>query len=143
MSTLIIDEDGKYKCTRDRLNLWKKEFERFDKMNNTDKEKYLDKIENKEKFYDLYNKGDNLDCGYSSNIVDVTPTYSVEIPDPMQVDMIEKKLGRKLTEIELEEGFIFYKRGIGKYTKISTKSKLTRDWIPFKINRIKFPDDCM
>jgi len=135
MSSMKLDEKGKYKCTGDRLNLWKKEFERFEKMNTKEREDFLKGIENIDKFMELFNKRLNLECDYSSRMVDITPTYSVEIPDPMHVSKIEKALGRRLTELELEEGYKFYTDGNNIF---SEKKEGTRY---FFIERIIFPDE--
>ena len=140
MSTLIVNALGEFECTKDRLKLWLKEFERFEDMNTKERETYLKGIDNTDKFFELYGKRTKLDCGYSTRIVDITPTYSVEIPDPMQVTRIEKSLGRKLVDTELQEGVLFYRDNFS--GKITAKPE-TEGCTAFKIERVKFPDDCI
>lgn len=135
LSTLKIDKIG-YVCTGDRIKLWQKELLTFHKMDEVEKKEYLKNISDIDKFNEFYEQKDNLSCELSDMLLNYNPSNSFCIPDPMIVGKIEISLARKLTDLELEENFIFYRNG---------KSFLltpTIGYSKFVIPRIKFPEDC-
>jgi hypothetical protein len=106
-STLTNNEDGTISCTGDRLTFWKTEAENYKKLSPEEQKLYLDSLEDSSKFLQLVATVDNLNCGYSSQLSAITSNNSTRIPDAMAVGRLERKLGRQLTELELEEGFKF------------------------------------
>jgi hypothetical protein len=140
LSTLTLTEQGQWKCTGNKLKLWSKQFEEYEKMNVIQKQKYLNTLDNQDKFLEWFNQKDKLVCDWLSRSATVEPTYSTTIPDPMAVNKIEKKLGRELTEEELEEGFVFYRKLI--YNEyFYSLTKVDKDWTSYILPRVNFPDD--
>lgn len=101
MSELKVEE-GEYVCTGDQLTYWKKEIERFKKMELSEQRTYLSNIADESRFNEMLKQGSDLTCGFNTRIVNIMPTYSEQIPDPMVVDKMERSLGRRLTDEELE-----------------------------------------
>lgn len=106
-STLTTNEDGTINCTGDRLTFWKTEAENYKKLSPEDQKQYLDSLEDSSKFLALVATIGSLNCGYSSQLSAITSNNSTRIADSMAVGRMERKLGRQLTELELEEGFTF------------------------------------
>lgn len=134
LSTLELSVDG-YKCTGNRLRLWVKEFEKYDLLTEGEKKMYIANLADKEKFVELYNSK-TLECEYSPQMIEIIPEQSILIPDPMVVGKIELNFGRRLTDTELEEGFLFYRKG-----KNFSHEHL-EGYNRFRIPRVLFPDDC-
>ena len=143
-SKLIVDEVGNLTCSGDKLKLWKEKIEDYDKMNIEEKQQFLTTIDNKGKFIEWYNLKEDLQCNWNNKVVTEVPTYNVTIPDPMIVGKIEKSLGRPLTEEELEEGFVFWRRLITENTYEYSNHFYRIDMDDFEeyhIPRRNFPDD--
>lgn len=138
LSTIIINNLGQWECTGNNLQLWSKEFERYNTMSAAEKEKHLETIDNKEKFLEWYNQ-DSLHCGWNSQLQKIENTYSVRIPDPIAVSRIEKSLGRNLSEEELEEGKVLYRKLIS--DKYTYSTVYCEGWNLYVIPRISFPDE--
>lgn len=137
LSTLKPTQDGALECTGDKLKLWETEFMRYDRLKtDEDRQRFLSKLSNKSKFLELHEKRFDLECGYSNRMVDPTPTYTITIPDPLMTSMIEKSMGRELTEEEREEEYTFYSDGVNFYTEDGPHRR------PFTLDRVNFPDDC-
>lgn len=125
-----------YMCSGDRLKVWQKEFKEFENITDKNsKNEFLSKFSNKELFIELYNKKDNLSCGFTYNNVLFSSDSEDTKPDPMVVGKIEKSLNRCLTLEELEEGFTFYKVGNNFSTEEFEGS------YEYEIPRIKYPED--
>jgi uncharacterized protein with von Willebrand factor type A (vWA) domain len=111
LSSLVLDENNKYKCSNDRLKLWEKEVEKYKKLTVEQKQKYLKTLDSSTKFLDFINK-EKIECEYSESLIcAVSKETSIRLPDPLQVSKLEKEFNRRLTEEELEEGYVFYKDG--------------------------------
>lgn len=97
---LLIDND--YVCSGDQLVYWKKEFKRFAQMNKKEQQDYIEDLSDKDKFFDMYSQGDDLNCEFSTKIINILPSSSEKIADPIIVSRLEKSLRRPLTDEELE-----------------------------------------
>ena len=139
MSIVKINNMGQLECTGNNLILWRKDFEVYSKMNATDKEAYLNSLNNKEKFLEWYQRKDDLHCGWSNNYSKIDQTYSTMIPDPIAVGKIERSLKRPLTEEELEEGYVFYRTLENNNYIYSTEN--LENWNKYIIPRVSFPDE--
>lgn len=135
LSTLRINKEGIYECTGDKLLIWKSKFKTYEMMSQNQKDNYLESLENKERFLELYEKRNNLTCEFSGTSSEIFQPLQNNIPDPIAIKKIEKSLGRELTEQELEEEFIFYTDG--EQFKVEEGIELEA----FKIPRIKFPEE--
>lgn len=137
LSTITVI-NNEYCCTGDRLKIWENEFKEFETLSKPiEKDEYLDKFSNKDLFIELYNKKDDLNCGFTFSSVIFSNKYEELIPDPIIVGKIEKSLGRRLNDNELEENYTFYRIS----NKYSTEE--FEDSYEYKIPRIKYPDDLM
>jgi len=106
----LLDNSGIMSCTGSRLTVWVGDFKRYEKMNNTEKQKFLISFSDSERFTELFTRWSHIDpdgnrsnfsCGYTSKIFSSLPDNRVLMPDPMQVKRLEKALNRKLTEEEM------------------------------------------
>ena len=124
-SRLTVNENKETVCSGDKLDFLKKEAAAFITMNNDERIKYLSDLDNPSRFLELVNinTGD-VSCSFNNRISHTMADNSVLIPDPMAVTRLERKLSRRLTEEELEEGHEFY---------LDSKLYL----LPF----VRFPDD--
>lgn len=145
LSTIHVNHYGQWQCTGDKLNLLRKDFEAYEKMNTQQKQEYLDTVDNKDKFLALFSERDNLRCSWSNQEPKIQQTYSTQIPDPIAVGKIERSIGRNLTEEELEEGFKFYRklsdRTPGQVYEYRLTAQESTDWREFILPRVTFPDE--
>lgn len=110
MSTLVLGSLSKWECTGDRLSIWVPYFIEYEKLKEVDKISFLKKISDKDRFFELYYKWAYLDkagertnftCGYTPQLHTPVAKLKTSAPNLTLVPVIEKKLGRKLTELEL------------------------------------------
>lgn len=134
MSTLTV-ENGDYVCTGDRLEIWQKVFEEFDKMQLKEKRDYLSSISDQDKFFDLYKQKSKLTCDFSTYRASLVPNYNETILDPLVVKRVQKSLGRPLTDEEKSGDTKLYRRGN------DYKTRLFLGYEEFEIPRINFPED--
>ena len=107
-STMTVDQKGNRACNGDRLVEWQVQADKFFKMNEEEKTTFLQSLGNSSGFLRLYNEATGqVVCGYSLRIYPTMADSQVMIPDPMAAGRLEKKLKRPLTELELEEGYLF------------------------------------
>lgn len=107
-STIKIVDTNRV-CSSDNLNHWNKEFIKFHNLDNKNKLEYLKSIAYETKFLELYDKWEycknsleEFTCDYTdTNIIEGNVGLKNSIPDPIYTHLLEKKLGRKLTEEEL------------------------------------------
>lgn len=143
LSHITLDEAGLQKCTGDRIVIWEKEFLKYRELSTQEQQVYMKNISYDSTFMELYdrwaysqnNPDEPFTCGFTNKIFFPIPSCSVIIPDPAQVNNIEKRLGRKLTENELiGESELFEYQGsvFEKYKKGSKR---------IRIIMIRFPED--
>lgn len=107
-STVNIDQKGNRTCSGDRLVDWQVQADLFQKMSEQQKEVFLSSLGNSSGFLRLLNTTTGkITCGYSLRIYPTMADSQVRMPDPMAAGRLEKKLKRPLTELELEEGYLF------------------------------------
>ena len=135
MSTLVL-ESSRYVCTGNRYTYWLQEFKHYDSLSENEKESYLDTIADVDIFFEMYKSKDSPDCGFSTKLSNIIPNNTIRIPDPMVIGKIELNFCRKLTDKELEEGFLFYRKG--KSFCVEPKVGYVEFTVPF----VRFPDDC-
>jgi hypothetical protein len=121
LSTMILDEAKVFKCTGNKLQLWESDFARYNKMSDKDKTKYITELSNYSRFLELYDRWEyalksdgeeKFDCGYTNILFPPNGNSQVRIPDPSFTKILEKKLGRPLTEEEKhEESELFFYAG--------------------------------
>jgi hypothetical protein len=126
LSTLVLGNKGHFECSGDRLKLWETEFINYSKLDELQQNQFLIQFEDPNLFLYLYNKWEFKDqngnrpyfiCDYSNSINTMNIRASVIIPDPIMTKIIEKRLGRPLTEEEKRgEKSIWTKEG-NYYTK--------------------------
>lgn len=143
-STLIVNENGLYECTSDKLAHWDKEFFKFYMMLPNEKVDYLTKISKDSMFFDLYDKWvyarennspDDFNCGYTNNIFLPIASNKSIIPDPCYVSFLEKRLKRPLTEEELRNETELWIKGKRVFTQYRKGAKMVE--IPY----ILLPDE--
>lgn len=120
----MIFQDSKYVCSGNRFSVWKTEIEKFKQLSEAEQLNYLNNIANPSKFLEMIDNISTFECSTSNRMNNTIPSQSTRIPDPIAQNKLEKALNRKLTDQEMEEGFIFEVNG----------KRLT---LPF----INFPDD--
>ena len=145
LSKMTLDSNGNQQCSGSQLKIWESEFSRFQNLGEEKKAIYLKDISYDSMFLELYDKWaysvltnnpDEFNCGYSNKIFLPVPSCQVTIPDPIQLSIIEKNVGRALTEEEIfGEKELYYNQGIVTEEFTSTSKKL-------KIRLIRFPEDC-
>lgn len=145
LSKLTLDSAGNQQCSGDHLKIWEVEFNKFSLLNETDKTEYLKNISYDSRFLELYdkwvysvsvNKPEEFNCGYTNKIFLPMPNCQTIIPDPIQMSIIERNVGRKLTEEEIYgEKELYYTQGVITEDFTNTSKKL-------KIRLIRFPEDC-
>jgi hypothetical protein len=145
LSHLTTDGGGIQQCSGNKLEFWDKEFNKFTKLNEHLKRKYIETISEESQFFELYDRWtfaqvpeneEKFNCGYTNKIFFPMPSGNVTIPDPVRVAHIEKKIGRSLTEEELygeSELWQFGRQILKEYKKGARK---------LKIALIRFPGDC-
>jgi hypothetical protein len=146
LSTLKLNSSGVWTCTGDRLETWAKDFLTYNQLNDKDRTAFLLTFEDpaiflnlldKFNFIDKDGKRSNFQCDFTNKLGSIVHSYSISIPDPILTRRIERTLGRKLTELELNgQSDVFLRQGI--YT--DTYSKGAKK---VKITRIRFPQDVL
>ena len=102
----LLVEDGELFCSGSKLKYWTIEFGKYENFSKTEKAKYLiDMIENTDSFLYMYEKWktekENFSCDFVNQpFLDIFEKQNL-IADPLQVKSVERKLGRKLTDLEL------------------------------------------
>lgn len=137
-STLKVNNLGNWECTSGKLQLWVKEFKKYNSLNLTEKELYEQSLSNKDWFLSMYNKWSkgNLTCDYSNKVSIPNVVFKQEILDPMFVGKIERSLGRELTEEEKAGELSLYQIGEQFSTEFEEGSSIV------EIPTINFPEDC-
>jgi hypothetical protein len=144
LSHIALDNAGLQKCSGDKLEMWNKEFIVFNQLEKEKQLEYLKNISFDSVFMELYDRWvyaqahteEPFGCGYTNKIFFPIPICQVIIPDPTQVHIIEKNLGRKLTEEEIfGESELFEYQG-------SILEKYKKGARTVKITLLRFPEDC-
>ena len=145
LSKLTLDINGNQQCSGNQLKIWEIEFQKLSSLDNAGKAAYLKNISYDSMFLELYDKWAysiatnapaEFNCGYTNKIFIPMPNCQTTIPDPIQMTIIEKNIGRKLTEEEVfGEKELYYTQGIVTDSFTNTSKKL-------KIRLIRFPEDC-
>lgn len=145
LSRLTLDDSNNQKCSGDQLKIWEIQFDTFRKLDEKGKNEYLKNISYDSMFMELYDKWvysvdnnapEEYNCGFTNKIFLPIPSGNVTIADPVQAAIIERKLGRRLTEEEIYgESDLFSYQGmvLKEYRKGAKKIKITL---------IRFPEDC-
>lgn len=107
-SKLEQDSSGSLHCSGDRINSWQEEVDKYLKLTVGEQQAYLNKLSNPSGFINLvdFNTG-KVFCGFNTKLTAIVPETNCRIPDPMASARLERKLARKLQDIELEEGYVF------------------------------------
>lgn len=124
-STLKPNDHNVKECSGDRIESWRNEIEKYEGMEQGEKESYLKELDNPYKFLELVGTLNSSGCNYSTDLISFYKDYVTRIPDPIAVASLERRLKRPLREEELEEGFQF------------TEKEGTVFCLPF----CNFPDD--
>lgn len=145
LSKLTLDTMGNQQCSSSQLKIWEAEFLKFSLLDDTNKTIYLKNISYDSMFLELYDKWAysvatsspaEFNCGYTNKIFLPMPNCQTTIPDPIQLCIIERNVGRKLTEEEIYgEKELYYNQGVVTEDFTKTSKKL-------KIRLIRFPEDC-
>lgn len=145
LSKLTLDTMGNQQCSSSQLKIWEAEFLKFSLLDDTNKTIYLKNISYDSMFLELYDKWAysvaantpaEFNCGYTNKIFLPMPTCQTTIPDPIQMAIIERNVGRRLTEEEIYgEKDLYYTQGVVTEDFTNTSKKL-------KIRLIRFPEDC-
>lgn len=145
LSSLLIDEEGKYECSGDRLKIWEREFLNYVKLNEKEKIRYLMAFSHPDLFEELFDKWNhkdqeghrpNFECGYSNKIYSLINPLRVMLPDPILCKKIEQSLGRALTDEEKYGEKDIFRAGNSYFDDF--KKGRTR----VKIALVFFPDGC-
>ena len=111
-SKLDIKNNGELVCTGNQLKHWENLAEEYFSLGSSEKTDFLSSLSNITQFLSLLDvQTKTVVCDYNS-ASDFSYEYylkksSVRVPDPLAVKSKERLLGRNLTEIEREEGYIF------------------------------------
>ncbi len=133
MSPLILNKTKRQECSGQRLNLWVNSFKQFENLDENEKSSFLDNFEHPNIFLELYKKWEykdvnghrtNFTCSYTGSTNNTVSRLSQLIPDPVQVKYLEDKIGRKLTNEELDGKIAIILEDIETY-----------------VSKIKYPDD--
>lgn len=145
LSKLVLDANKNLQCSGDRLQIWWTEFNNFNNMSQEKKDEYLKHISYDSMFLELYdkwlysvnnNKPEEFNCGYTNKIFLPMPSCQTIIPDPIQMNIVEKNIGRELTDEEIfGEKELYYTQGVVTEDFDSSSKKI-------KIRLIRFPEDC-
>ena len=120
LSKLVTDEFGILRCSGDKLQVWTKEFIKYEQMGQPQKTGYLKKYNDSSMFLELYErwsyideKGNRqqFDCVYTNKLANPISRYRTSLPDPCLVLTIEQSLGRTLTEEEKANETPIYRKG--------------------------------
>ncbi len=107
-SQLIPDETGSLSCTGDRLQQWQEELDKYLALPPNKQKDFLSFLSNPDGFLNIVNlETKKVYCGFNTKITPIVSDGAIRIPDPLMVNRFEKNLGRRLSEEELEEGYIF------------------------------------
>lgn len=104
-------ENSKYVCSGNRYAIWKTEIEKYKSLSEDDQLTYLSNIANPSKFLEMVDNVASFECLTTNRLNSTIPSQSLRMPDPLAQNKIEKLLKRKLTDQELEEGFVFSVNG--------------------------------
>ena len=110
MSKLTTNSDYSKVCSGDKLKYWAKEFKKYKKLNDDDKQQYLESVSMKGKFLDLYDrwcKVGSISCDYSNRIYSLVSDNVTTIPDPLQIKYLEKQLKTVIDVSKLDEDSSF------------------------------------
>jgi len=145
LSKLTLDSNGNQQCSGSQLRIWEAQFASFSNLSDVNKVVYLKNISHDSIFLELYdkwnysivnNKPEEFNCGYTNKIFLPVSSCQTTIPDPIQLNIVEKNVGRKLTEEEVYgEKELYYTQGIVTEDFSAHSKKL-------KIRLIRFPEDC-
>jgi hypothetical protein len=145
LSKLTLDSNKNQQCSGSQLKIWEVEFIKFQNLTEDKKTEYLKHVSYDSMFLELYdkwaysvlhNKPEEYNCGYTNKIFLPIPSCQVTIPDPIQLTIVEKSIGRSLTEEEIfGEKELYYTQGVVTEEFTATSKKL-------KIRLIRFPEDC-
>ena len=139
LSTLKLNGQGLWECTRDKLIIWEKDFVKYHKMTPKQKISFLSKLTSTSRFEELYdywkysvetNQPEEFTCGYTNDIHLPIAQNKQRIPDPLFCKRIEKLLGRSLTEEEIYgDSPLYFYRGkvLTEYRKRAKEIKMI--WI--------------
>jgi hypothetical protein len=142
-SSLIVNDNGLYECSSDKLVHWDKEFYKYYMMSPPEKVEYLATISRDSMFFDLYDKWvfarenespEDYTCGYTNIIFLPIGSNKTIIPDPMYVGFLEKRLKRPLTEEEIRNESELWIKGKRVFTEYRKGARMVK--IPYII----FPD---
>jgi hypothetical protein len=117
-----------------KLDIWRQKAKEYLKMEAADKSRFLDTLSNKEEFLRISARVIRKEplCEFSNKYNDLSPE-SEKKPDLLVVSTIEKSLGRPLTELENQEGHIFYTDGEN-FSKIKLSENFSKFLIPRENN---------
>ena len=134
----IVVSNGVWACTGNKLKMWQNEFETYSKLTEEQRTVYIENISNKQQFERLYESWltGELACDFTERLYSALPSYTVDLPDPLFINKLEKAFGRLLTDEEKSGAVPIWKKG-NKYF-----SEYEEGCDEIEIPTIAFPEDC-
>lgn len=143
LSKLVKNEVGSLDCSGDKLRIWETEFLKFVKLTEDDKIVFLRKLTNDSMFLELFerwerskknNSPKDFSCTYSNKLFNPITKIRTSMADPIMVAKIERSLGRKLTEEEINGEVEIWREGNSFF------SDYKKGRVKVRIPKLIFPD---